>query len=394
MKLCYFDPFSGIAGDMAVGALIDAGADSSEIIRVLETLGTGAAFRVERTKRKGIAAMKFHVDGTDSKNHRHLHHITTMIDASAMSPRARVTAHAIFRKLAEAEAAVHGTPVEKVHFHEVGAVDSIADVCGVAITLDLLGIEQVMCAPVNTGSGVVQTQHGPLPVPAPATARLLEGKPLYARGPALELTTPTGAAIAAALATDFGPLPPMRLAATGYGAGDRDFPEHANVLRVILGETAYAAESTTVAVIEANIDDSTPEVLGYAMETLLERGALDVTFSPLWMKKNRPATLIRVIARPEDRDRLAAVVLAETSTFGVRIYAAERRVEPREFVDVQTEYGTIRVKVAANGTFAPEYEDCRRIARETGVPLKRILESASEAYRESDRFLTRAAQVE
>ncbi|MEZ5404130.1 MAG: nickel pincer cofactor biosynthesis protein LarC [Bryobacteraceae bacterium] len=381
MTLCYFDAFSGLAGDMATGALIDAGADSARLIAVLESIGTGAAFRVERTKRKGIAAAKFHVDAPEGdRKHRHLHHITPMIDGSAMSAKAKQTAHAIFVKLAEAEAAVHGTTIEKVHFHEVGAVDSIADICAVSEALDMLGVGRVLCSAVNTGSGTANTEHGILPVPTPATARLLKDAPVYARGPALELTTPTGAAIVAALAESYGPLPAMRVSASGYGAGDRDFTEHANVLRVILGETADAAESTRVCVIETNIDDSTPEVLGYAMEALLAKGALDVTLSPLWMKKNRAATLLRAIVKPEDRESIAAAMFAETSTFGVRIYDAERRVQQRRFEEVDTAHGKVRVKIAANGTFAPEFDDCRKVAESAGVPLKAVMEAAAAAW--------------
>jgi uncharacterized protein (TIGR00299 family) protein len=380
MRVCYFDAFSGISGDMVVGALIDAGADAAALAAALDSLGTGAAYRVERTRRKGIAASKFHVDFTDSAKHRHLPHILRMIDASALPARAKERASAIFQRLGEAEAHVHGTPVEKVHFHEVGAIDSISDICGAAMALDLLGVDACACSAVNVGSGTANTQHGVLPVPTPATARLLADKPVYARGPALELTTPTGAAIAATLSTTFGPMPPLRLATTGYGAGDRDFPDHANVLRVLIGESSRATEATTVAVIEANIDDSTPEVLGYAMERLLEAGALDATLEPLLMKKNRPGSLLRVIATPESREALAALVLAETSTLGVRIYEAERRVQERRIEEVDTPHGRVRVKVAANGSFAPEYDDCRRLALAAGVPIKQVFAAASHAF--------------
>jgi uncharacterized protein (TIGR00299 family) protein len=267
-----------------------------------------------------------------------------------------------------------------VHFHEVGAVDSICDVVGACVALDLLQIDEVLCSAVNTGSGVTTTEHGVLPVPTPATALLLKDKPVYARGPALELTTPTGAAIASALASGFGPMPAMKIASIGYGAGDKDFTEHANVLRVIIGEPSGAAEAASVAVIEANIDDSTPEVLGFAMERLLERGALDVTLQPVVMKKGRPGVLLRVIARPEDREALASTVLAETSTLGVRFYAAERRLEKRDLVEVETPHGKVRVKVSAAGAFAPEYEDCRKLALQAGVPLKEIIAAAGHAY--------------
>jgi uncharacterized protein (TIGR00299 family) protein len=380
MKICHFDPFSGISGDMTVGALVDAGADAGELGAALESLGTGAAFRFERVQRRGVAAAKFRVEARDEKKHRHLPQILEMLERGALPPRAKANAQAVFRKLGEAEAAVHGVPVEKGHFHEVGAVDSICDIAGACAALALLGVDEVRSAPVNVGSGTVQTEHGVLPVPAPATARLLEGKPVYARGPARELTTPTGAALLATLAAGFGPPPPLRIDRTGYGAGDFDFPEHANVLRVLLGTALAAAEAGSVTVIEANIDDASPQVLGYAMERLLAAGALDVSLENTVMKKNRAGVLLRVIAKPEDRDRLAEVVFAETPTLGLRLYDAERRVRAREFLTVETPYGLVRIKVAQDGSFAPEYEDCRALALQHAVPLKRVLAEASYAY--------------
>jgi uncharacterized protein (TIGR00299 family) protein len=380
MKICYLDAFSGISGDMTVGALIDAGADTARIVQALESLGTGAKFEIEKTSRRGVAALKFRVIAGESKSHRHLKHVQELIAKSQLSERARQNSNAVFQRLGEAEAKVHGVPVEKVHFHEVGAVDSICDILGACAAFDLLGVDAIYCSPLNVGSGTVKTEHGVLPVPAPATAELLAGKPIYSRGPSVELTTPTGAAIAVTLATEFGALPPMRLAASGYGAGDRDFPEHANVLRVLIGETTGAEEATTVTVLEANIDDSSPQVLGYAMERLLEAGALDVTLESVLMKKSRQGTLIRVIAKPEDRETLAQMIFAETSTLGLRTYSAERRVQARRIAEVETPHGKVRIKVAGDGSFAPEYEDCRKLAREAGVPLKQILAEANLAY--------------
>jgi len=380
MKLCYLDAFSGIAGDMTVGALADAGAPPEAIEAGLRSLGTGAAFRFERVKRRGISALKFHAEGGEQKAHRHLPQILRMIDGSALPVRAKQDARRVFERLGEAEARVHGVPIEKVHFHEVGAVDSIADIAGACLALSLLGVERVHCSAINTGSGTVETEHGVLPVPAPATAALLEGAPVYARGPEVELTTPTGAALAATLAAGFGPPPAMRLQASGFGAGSREFPQAANVLRVLIGEASGAPEAVTVALLEANIDDSTPQVLGYAMERLLEAGALDVTLQPVYMKKNRPGTLLSVVARPEDQERLAALVLAETSTLGLRIHHAERRVQERSIVEVETPHGKVRVKVSGSGAFAPEYEDCRALALATGEPLKDIAAEAARAY--------------
>jgi uncharacterized protein (TIGR00299 family) protein len=385
MRICYIDPFSGISGDMTVGALIDAGAEPGVLFDALNSIGTGARFELENTKRRGISASKFRVVAEDTKKHRHLPHIVKMIEGSALPASSKQKAIAMFERLGAAEAEVHGVPIEKVHFHEVGAVDSICDIAGAATAFDLLGVDEIVCAPVNVGSGTVNTEHGVLPVPAPATARLLEGHPVYSRGPAIELTTPTGAAIAVTLASRFGPMPAMRLVSTGYGAGDKDFAEHANVLRVLVGETAAASEATSVTVIEANIDDSTPEVLGYAMERLLEAGALDVTLAPIFMKKNRAATQVTVLARPEHQELLARVLFDETSTFGLRFYTAERRVEARRFVEVDTGYGRVNVKVSASGAFAPEYEDCRRLASAASKPLKQVIADANLAYLKESR---------
>ncbi len=381
MKICYLDAFSGISGDMTVGALIDAGAPCGAVLDALRSFDIGARFFAEKTTRGGITATKFRVDsGTSASSHRHLSHILKLIEHSSISLRAKSRACAVFQRLGEAEAQVHGVPVEKVHFHEVGAADSIADIAGACIALDLLSIDELHVSPVNTGSGTVKTEHGILPVPAPATALLLQGKPIYARGPEFELTTPTGAALAVTLAARFGSLPAMSISSLGYGAGDRDFSEHPNVLRAIVGESARAPEATLVSVIEANIDDSSPQVLGYAMERLMDAGALDASLSPLQMKKNRPGSLLRVIARPEDQERLAQIVLAETSTLGLRIHSAERRVTERHIVEVETPFGKIRIKVAAGGSFAPEYEDCREIAARTGTPLPQVLAAANQAY--------------
>jgi len=381
MKICYLDAFSGISGDMTVGALLDAGAPAEALIDALRSMDTGARFEVEKTSRGGIASTKFrvHTDAAPAP-HRHLSKILAMIDGAPLTPRAKAAASAVFRNLGEAEAAVHGVPIEKVHFHEVGAVDSIADIVGACVALDLLDVAEVHASAVNVGSGNVQTEHGLLPVPAPATARLLEGKPIYARGPEVELTTPTGAALAVTLASSFGPLPAMRISNIGHGAGERDFKQHANVLRVLIGERTGASEATLVSVIEAHIDDSSPQILGYALERLMEAGALDAALSPLQMKKNRPGSLLRVIAKPEDQERLAQIVFAETSTLGLRIHSAERRVEPRSMIEIETPLGRVRGKVSAQGAFAPEYDDCKLIAQRTGTPLQLVFAIAQESY--------------
>ena len=379
MTLCYFDAFSGLAGDMLTGALADAGADQSAITAAVQSLVPEATVTWESVLRRGITATKFRVTANQPAKHRHLSGILKMIGGADIPETARARAVRVFEVLGEAEASVHGVPLEKVHFHEVGAVDSIADIVGTALALDLLGIDQIYCSPINVGSGTVNTEHGILPVPAPATARLLCGKPVYARGPALELTTPTGAAVMAALARDFGAMPPMRIRAIGYGAGDHDFKEHANVLRVIVGAPSGAVETTTVSVIEANIDDASPQLIGYTMELLLAAGALDVVIIPAQMKKNRPGIILQAVVEPEKREELGAILFRETTTLGIRFYSAERRVQNREWIPVDTPWGIVRIKAGAHG-FAPEYEDARRIAEVSGMPLKTVLAEAAHAY--------------
>jgi len=380
MTTCYFDAFSGISGDMTVGALIDAGANGDSVVDCLNSLHLGATYRYEKTKRNGLAATKFYVDGGKQKDHRHLPHIAKIIDAaSAISATAKQNALSIFMKLGEAEAHVHGVPLDLVHFHEVGAVDSISDIVGACVALDLLGVTEIACSPINVGSGLVETEHGTLPVPAPATAELLKGKPIYAKGPAMELTTPTGAAIVATLATHFGPMPALSIQATGFGAGTADFKVQANVLRATIGQGGKAKEATTVHILEANIDDANPQILGYAMDRLFAAGALDVALQPIQMKKNRPGTLLSVIAKPEDTDALAAIVLSETTTIGLRITTAERRVATRRFLNVETPWGDVRMKITAQGA-TPEYDDCRALAEAKKVPLKDVLAQAHYAY--------------
>ena len=370
---------------MLVGALTDAGASSDAISDAVSSLGTGVSVSFERVLRRGISATKFRVSAPEQKVHRHLSGILKMIDAAGLPANVKRNASSIFQRLGECEAAVHGVPIEKVHFHEVGAVDSIADIVGACVGFDLLGAEAIHCSPINTGSGTVETEHGTLPVPAPATAALLRRKPIYARGPEVELTTPTGAAVATVLAETFGPMPAMCIDRIGYGAGDKDFRQQANVLRILVGRSSGAPEATAVCVIEANIDDSSPQVLGYAMERLLNAGALDVTLQPIEMKKGRPGSLLRIIAKPDEREMLAKVVFAETSTIGLRTYPADRIVEERRIIEVNTKYGKVRVKVAASGNIAPEYEDCRALALASQIPLKDILSEATYEYQKSIR---------
>jgi uncharacterized protein (TIGR00299 family) protein len=377
--ICHIDAFSGIAGDMLVGAFADAGADRQIITDLLSSLATGGSVTFDRVQRRGITATSFKVSIDEPQKHRHLSGILKMIHAAELPDAVKASSERVFRALGEAEAAVHGVPIEKVHFHEVGAVDSICDIVGACLGLHLLGVERVTCSPINVGSGTVNTEHGVLPVPAPATARLLADRPIYSRGPAMELTTPTGAAFVTSLAESFGAMPALRVKHIGYGAGTSEFQVHANVLRVIVGQPSGAAESTTVAVIEANIDDTSPQVISYACDRLFDAGALDVAIVPVQMKKGRPGVLLQVIAPPEKREELVAILFRETTTLGVRFHLSERRVQPREWTEVTTKYGPLRIKHGPDG-FAPEYEDARRIAAVSGVPLKQVIAEAVHQY--------------
>ncbi len=377
--ICYIDAFSGLAGDMLTGAFADAGADREEISRALASLATGGSITWDRVQRRGMAATKFRVSVDEPQRLRHLSGILKMIQAADLPDAVKASSERVFRVLAEAEASVHGVGIERVHFHEVGAVDSIFDIVGSCLAVHLLGIHRIVCSPVNVGSGTANTEHGALPVPTPATALLLRDKPIYSRGPALELTTPTGAAFVAALAESFGAMPPLRIRSIGYGAGDHDFKQHANIVRVMVGEPSGAPESTTVSVIEANIDDASPQVIAYATERLLEAGALDVTVLAAQMKKCRPGVILQVLAAPEKREELIALIFRETTTLGVRFYAAERRVQPREWIEVTTKYGPVRIKAGADG-FAPEFEDARHVATASGVALKQVLAEAAYEY--------------
>ncbi len=382
MKVCYLECFSGISGDMLLGALVDAGVDAEALRAEIAKLGLeGVEPRFERCARSNIAATNLTVEVAHDHSHRSLSKIKQIIEASALDASVKQRAIAIFERLGEVEAAIHQVPVEKVHFHEVGAWDSIVDIVGACIGFHLLGIEKIYCSALNLGSGTVKAAHGVMPVPAPATAALVKGLPTYSEGPAVELTTPTGAAIVSTLAAEFGPMPAMRISAAGYGAGDHDFKERPNVLRILVGELSEAKEATKVFVIEANVDDMSPQIAGYVRERLLDAGALDVTMTPVYMKKDRPGYMISVLGQPDDRDRLGDLLFAETTTIGLRMYAAERRVLERSWRDVETVYGRVRIKVASeNGTVrnaAPEYDDCRRIALEKGVPLKDVVQQAN-----------------
>ena len=383
MNIIYFDCQAGISGDMTVGALLDLGVPLEHLRSELAKLRLppdSFVLSVKRTERQHLAALKFDVAVHDHHTHRHYAAIDDMIAGSGLPDPVKDKARRIFRRLAEAEARVHGTSVEEVHFHEVGALDSIVDIVGTAICLEYLHIEAVYASPLPLGSGFVETSHGRLPVPAPATTELLRGLPVHVDCGPGERVTPTGAAILATLVSGTGMRPSMVLSSFGSGAGDRDFPDCPNILRAFLG-TQDRGNNDRVLVVETNIDDSTPEVLGFVMERLLEEGALDVFFSPIQMKKNRPAVLLSFLCPPDRLDTLATLVLAETSAIGLRHYPVDRITLARRIEERETPLGNVRVKLVFEGKgfvrAAPEYEDCRRIARERNIPLQEVVQIVS-----------------
>ncbi len=385
MKIAYLDCISGISGDMTLGALVDAGVELSAIQAGIDSLNLPSCRLVaDEVKRRGFRATNITVEHEPEHAHRHLHHITDMIDASTLTPPQKDLAKRIFTRLGEAEAKVHGTTIRKVHFHEVGAVDSIADIVGSAIGLDLLGIDRIVCSPVPTGSGSIEIAHGRVSVPAPATAELLKGIPLAAAHVEAELTTPTGAAIVATVAAEFGPLPAMKIDTIGYGAGVKDFKEQANVLRLLIGEAVESFAGDQVWVLETNLDDVSGELIGHTTNLLAEAGALDVYTTPIQMKKNRPGVMISVLCPAELIHKLEKILFRETTTLGVRRWPVSRHKLDRRPHNVETAFGAVEGKLAvlSDGTtsFSPEYESCRRIAAEKGVALKDVYEAARKAF--------------
>ena len=443
MRIAYLECFSGMSGDMFLGALVDAGVPPACWKRRSRRLGVGARLEISRVVRSGISATKVDVwvDGekdlpreefwakqqemrrrsrprtlTTSTSIRmiirtpmmvrfrrpgrprhmsirtnmaaDLTEIREIIGKASISETAKKTAIAIFEALGAAEAKIHATPIESVHFHEVGAVDAIVDIVCAAVGAEALGVDEIVCSPLNVGGGTVKCAHGTFPVPAPATVELLKDAPVYSSGIQAELVTPTGAAIVKTLARRFAAFPEMKIEKSGYGAGSRDFPGHPNVVRLTIGEAAstLAAKtaSDTVTVLEANLDDLNPQVFGYVMDRLLEEGALDVFGMPVQMKKNRPGTLLTVLCKPEDASKLTQLIFTETTTLGVRRREETRQTLARRWENVRTQWGEVRIKIASmNGTvtnYAPEYEDCRRIAAEHHVPLKTVMQEASRQY--------------
>jgi len=453
MRIAYLECFSGISGDMFLGALVDAGVPPELLRETVAALGLGAKLEISKVMRSGISATKVdvwvdgekdmpreeywakhnlehahshahghshdhahehshsheHSHGEDSRaeppstvaqggtaahqhehghSHRGLTEIRKIISKAAISETAKKTAMSIFEALGTAEAKIHNVPIESIHFHEVGAVDAIVDIVCASVGAETLGVEEIVCSPLNVGGGSVKCAHGIFPVPAPATVELLRGAPAYSSGVQAELVTPTGAAIAATLANRFGAFPEMKIEKSAYGAGSRDFSGHPNVLRIVIGEAlasrAATTTSETISVLEANLDDLNPQVFGYVMDRLLDEGALDVFGVPVQMKKNRPGTLLTVLCKPEDAEKLMQVLFAETTTLGVRRREESRQKLARRWESVRTEWGEVRIKIASmNGTvtnYAPEYEDCRRIAAEHHVPLKTVMQEAARAY--------------
>ncbi|MGB0102743.1 MAG: nickel pincer cofactor biosynthesis protein LarC [Candidatus Sulfotelmatobacter sp.] len=441
MRIAYLECFSGMSGDMFLGALVDAGVPARLFEDTVAALGVGAKLEISRVVRRGISATKVdvYVDGEkdlpreeywerqeqhshphsghghepEREHHGHSHshpgemrtgvsaphehshehsrglgEIRQIIFSASISESAKKTAIHIFEALGQAEAKIHDTPIESVHFHEVGAVDAIVDIVCAAVGAEALRVDEISCSPLNIGGGMVKCAHGTFPVPAPATVELLKDAPVYSSGLQAELVTPTGAAIVRTLASRFAAFPEMKIEKSGYGAGSQDFSGHPNVVRLTIGEAAatLAAKtaSETITVLEANLDDLNPQVFGYVMDRLLEEGALDAFGMPAQMKKNRPGMVLTVLCRPEDAGKLAQLIFTETTTLGVRRHDEMRQTLARRWESVGTPWGEVRIKIASmNGTvtnYAPEYEDCRRIAAECHVPLKQVIQEAARAY--------------
>ncbi|MDB4749448.1 nickel pincer cofactor biosynthesis protein LarC [Rubripirellula sp.] len=392
-QIAYFDCISGISGDMTLGALVDLGADVAVIESAVRSMGLpDLTIRSETVKKRGFRAISVHIEHPPEHAHRHLHHITEMIDrATEVTPAAKETAHRIFQKVAEAEAKVHGSTLEKVHFHEVGAIDSIADIVGTAVAMDSLGIETISSSPIPTGTGEITIAHGRVSIPAPATAELLRGIPIAGSDIQAELTTPTGAAILKACATSFGPLPSMTMKAVGYGAGSMDLEAQANVLRVILGESedapvsrASQIESDRVVILESNIDDSTPEQLADCATRLMSAGALDVSQTPCTMKKGRSGVILTAMTTSNRATLLETIIFEHSTAIGIRRYHADRHKLRRKATVVDTEYGPVRGKVielpSGKLRFTIEDDDATNIATSNQTTATEIRRAATTAY--------------
>ena len=407
MKVLYFDCFAGAAGDMIVGALLDAGLPFEELKRALGSLAVeGWDVSVVRVVKTGITATKFRVhehahvhDGGHGHDHQHDHghhsldQIYAAINRSSLSDAGKARAIAMFGRLGEAESAIHGIPIDKIHLHEVGAIDSIIDIVGAVFAIEWFKADRIVVSPINVGSGMVRTEHGVFPVPAPATVTLVKNAPVYSTGIQSELLTPTGALILTEFASAYGPVPPMTIEKVGYGAGDRDLKETPNVVRVLVGESedvrsagAPAGPSMKVVVLECEIDDMNPQIFGVLMEKLYAAGALEVFYSAVQMKKNRPGTLMTIVAKPEQREAMTEIVFRESTTIGIRYQELLRECLDREMVTVTTTLGPVRFKVARRDgrvlNAQPEFEDLAKLSNERGIPIKDVQALAHKAWLE------------
>ncbi len=384
VRIGYFDCFSGISGDMTLGALADAGVDPRAIQSAVASLGLPVDLTFETVRRGEFRANYARVVCQPEHAHRHLHHIEAMIDKSTLTPRQNELAKRIFRKLGEAEATVHGMDLAKIHFHEVGAADSIVDIVGAAVGLDLLGVERFEASPVPPGKGWVKAAHGKMSLPAPGTAELLKGVPLAESTVEMELTTPTGAAILTTVVEAFGPLPAMTIESIGLGAGTKDLGGQANLLRLFVGQVDTPGGSDRVWVLETNLDDLPGEVVGHATTLLMAAGALDAFLTPIQMKKNRPGVMVTVLCDRAQIPAMEEILFRETTTLGVRRYEVGRHKLRRQAAEVETPFGPVKGKLGwLDGrppTFSPEYEDCARVAAAQGVPLRDVYNAAHAAY--------------
>ncbi len=387
MKVLYFDCFNGAGGDMLAGALIDSGVPIDHIEKHLRGLNVpGFSVRAEKLRKQGFAATKFHVEVDESKDqpHRHLSDIRSIIDGSTLSDTVRERVITVFERLADAEAEAHGTDRNKVHFHEVGAIDAIVDITTVALCIESIAPDRIVCSHLPVGSGTVKCEHGIMPVPAPATAILLRGVPLADTDETGELLTPTAAALLTTYADAFGPVPSIKIDQIGLGAGTREGKTRPNILRVMVGSGVESTAGDTVAVLDVNLDDTPGEWIGHCLARLFDAGVLDAYTVPIYMKKNRPGVMLSVICKPEDRARIETIIFAETQTFGIRHRLMQRSKLDRTHQTVETQYGPIRVKVGTREgtvvTTAPEYEDCAAAALKHGVPLRTVMNAASERF--------------
>ena len=388
MKILYFDCFSGVSGNMILGAMVDAGIDIKALKKELKKLDLhGYSLKVSKVKRKGIKGTKVDVIVDKKKHLHHTHYkdIKRLIERSKLPEKIKEDSLSIFKNIAEAEAKIHRTSVDNVHFHEVGAVDSIVDVVGTSICISLLNSDITLSSPINTGKGMVKTEHGLLPVPAPATTEMLKGFPSYSSDIEFELATPTGVGIITAMAKASNTIPVMKTNVIGYGAGSKDFSDSPNLLRIMIGEGYSPSEQDSITVIESNIDDMNPQFYDHIMNRIFDAGALDVFLTPIIMKKNRPAVKITLLSDNDNVNKLADILLKETTSFGLRMYKTERIKLEKEIKTVKTEYGSTKVKIGKkNGkiiNIAPEYEDCKRIANERGISIREVYEKVKSATR-------------